>query len=366
MVPSVAHLPWAKLAGPLATAEDALARLDERLAKSPIREGWISRTHFADACAALWLEGELVPIEDLVLHDAGRDVRTPTHELTRAHTILRVRRRIAAQSPEWPLSPDGFGALTGREQEDTELDPDGGREGEGARQRDPVSDEESERETATDSELDQAIAAVDAVLSRNRTSEGVERRLTPRQAASGADEKDPFARWRKSLDDTKLLPPTLAAALALQGWEAIEPARHKYLGPLLAAALLRQRGKTRAHLACVHVGLRVIPREKRRSSDSATRVIASLVAITAAAEAGLKDHDRWLAAKTVLERKLQGRRSTSKLPAVIDLVLATPLASSGMIAERLKITPRAAQDLVAELGLREATGRGRYRAWAVL
>ena len=32
----------------------------------------------------------------------------------------------------------------------------------------------------------------------------------------------------------------------------------------------------------------------------------------------------------------------------------------------LKITPRAAQDLVAELGLREATGRGRYRAWGIL
>ena len=35
-------LPWAQLAGPLAAAEDALARLDERLAKSPIREGWIA------------------------------------------------------------------------------------------------------------------------------------------------------------------------------------------------------------------------------------------------------------------------------------------------------------------------------------
>jgi hypothetical protein len=37
-----------------------------------------------------------------------------------------------------------------------------------------------------------------------------------------------------------------------------------------------------------------------------------------------------------------------------------------MIAEELKITPRAAQDLVAEFGPREATGRGRYRAWGVV
>jgi hypothetical protein len=37
-----------------------------------------------------------------------------------------------------------------------------------------------------------------------------------------------------------------------------------------------------------------------------------------------------------------------------------------MIAEELHITPRAAQNLVADLGLREATGRGRYRAWGII
>ena len=82
--------------------------------------------------------------------------------------------------------------------------------------------------------------------------------------------------------------------------------------------------------------------------------------------AGLKDHDRWLNQRTLLARKLDGRRSTSRLPALLDYVLTRPIASAGMIAAELKITPRAAQDLVAELGLREATGRGRYRAWGIL
>ena len=86
-------LPWTALASPLAAAEDALARLDERLGVSPIREGWISRTHFMDACASLGLQGELVHLEDLVLHDAAMDLRAPTHELTRAHAVLRTRRR---------------------------------------------------------------------------------------------------------------------------------------------------------------------------------------------------------------------------------------------------------------------------------
>ncbi|MCC8976938.1 helix-turn-helix domain-containing protein, partial [Bradyrhizobium brasilense] len=61
-----------------------------------------------------------------------------------------------------------------------------------------------------------------------------------------------------------------------------------------------------------------------------------------------------------------GRRSTSRLPALVDYVMSRPIVSAGMIADELGITPRAAQDLVSELGLRETTGRGRYRAWGVL
>src|SRR3984893_5016783 len=123
-------LPWAKLAGPLAAAEDSLARLDERLAKSPIREGWIARTHFTDACASLWLEGELVHLEDLVLHDAGMDIRAPTHELTRARAVLRIRRRIAAAKPDWALSVTGLASLRGRGgQGDREAGSDDRKEG---------------------------------------------------------------------------------------------------------------------------------------------------------------------------------------------------------------------------------------------
>ena len=95
-------LPWTALASPLAAAEDSVARLDERLGSSLIREGWISRTHFMDACASLGLQGALVHLEDLVLHDAAMDLRAPTHDLTRAHTVLRTRRRHRPR-----LSPAG-------------------------------------------------------------------------------------------------------------------------------------------------------------------------------------------------------------------------------------------------------------------
>src|SRR5208282_5000400 len=113
----------ATVPAPLATAEDALARLDERLRTSPIREGFIARTHFLDACASLWLEGELVHLEDLELHDAQKDVRTPTHELTRAHAVLRARRRIASAEHGWALSTSGRDGLRGRAGEGEDADP---------------------------------------------------------------------------------------------------------------------------------------------------------------------------------------------------------------------------------------------------
>ncbi|WP_352842715.1 helix-turn-helix domain-containing protein [Mesorhizobium sp. M0933] len=37
-----------------------------------------------------------------------------------------------------------------------------------------------------------------------------------------------------------------------------------------------------------------------------------------------------------------------------------------MIQERLKVTKQGALNLVGELGLREMTGRGRFRAWGVM
>jgi hypothetical protein len=80
----------APLWGVLAAAENALARLDEHLRSSPIREVFVGRTHFQDACASLWLTGELVTLEDLVLHGAQMDIRSPVYELTRAQAVPRA------------------------------------------------------------------------------------------------------------------------------------------------------------------------------------------------------------------------------------------------------------------------------------
>jgi hypothetical protein len=88
-------------------------------------------------------------------------------------------------------------------------------------------------------------------------------------------------------------------------------------------------------------------------------------ACTAAATEGLKQHDRLILARELLAHRAKGRRNTSHLPALIDLAIARPLVSTTLIADELAISGRAAQNLIRELGLRELTGRGRYRAWAI-
>ena len=341
------QLPWKAISGPLGAAEDSLARFDERLRTSPIREGVTNRLDFDDACACLWLAGELVTLEDLVLHDATRDVHAPTHELTRAHTVLRARRRIAQQNPSWGLTPDGLAALRGVEGRGSTSDHD-------AALTDTTSD-------------DPELTEIDAVLARST-----------RALASVSIERDPFifdpdwdedARlhaWRHVTSTTERHPSVLAAALAWDAWETIQPLQHRpWLGPLLAAAILRVRAKTRTHLVCLHVGLKSVRPDRRRAPDQPTRLVAFLDACAAAAAAGLKEHDRLILARGQLQHRAARRRKTSRLPALIDLVLARPLVSTTLIADELAISARAAQNLVLELGLRELTGRGRYRAWAI-
>ena len=366
-------LPWRLLAAPLAAAEDSLARLDERLRTSLLRAGFVARAHFADACAALWLEGELVHLEDLVLHDAAMDIRGPTHELTRAHEFLRLRRRVADAAPDWALSASGLSFLRGqgageekRQERAGDLDPDQPDEDE------TFASAPLDEFAEADDSLSEAFAALDAVLTRTD-------RALAGDARSRAEERDPLvydldwdedarlAEWRAQIEQTRDLPPTLAAALAAQSWDAIEPLQHRpWLGRLLAASILRARGKARVHLPSLHDGLKTLPLARRRGRDATERLIVELEAIRLGAEEGLKNHDRWANQRTLLLRKLEKRRSTSRLPALVDLVLSRPIVSARMIAQELKVTPRAAQDLVAELGLRETTGRGRYRAWGIL
>ncbi len=122
-------------------------------------------------------------------------------------------------------------------------------------------------------------------------------------------------------------------------------------------------GAVHTHLAAINLSLKTIPADRRRHRDRETHLLAIAHGLLAAAELGLKEHDRLALARTMMERKLVGRRTTSKMPELVEMVMAKPLVSAGMIAKELAVTPRAALRIVEELGLREMTGSGRFRAW---
>ena len=215
------------------------------------------------------------------------------------------------------------------------------------------------------------LAAVDAVLARTDRLLAQPALGAPPLPGSLVRRHDPdrgarLARWVATVEDTDTLPPVLAAARALVAWDQLDPLPDDAgLGRLLAGNLLRARGKTTSHLAAISLGLRTIPPERRRHRDPVVRLHAVVDAIAAAATHGLEDHDRRLTAREALLRRIGKRRGNSKLPRLIELVIATPLVTADMIATELAVTSRAALDMVSSLDLREVTGRGRFRAWGI-
>lgn len=361
----------------LAAAEDAVARLDERVLRAPVGEGFAERNHFFDAAGALWVAGELVHVEDLVLHDAHMDSRAPSHELTIAHSVLRARRRIWTGDPAWALGAAGLATLTatlgegeGKVPEVTSLDVPLEIDEEGGDENGPLAAEMAEidallarSQKLLDIHTGKAPASETAVVAPARRNDDPLGLLGDDEW----DEEQRLAEWRSVQPLADSLPPVLGAVILFEAWERIEPLRRQHwLGGLLVASHLRARGKVTSHLFSFYGGLKLVRHERRRARDRATRLQAFLEAMHLGAAAGLKELDRLSLARTQMELRFRDRRSNSSMPDLADFILSRPMVSAAMVARHLRITPRGALNLVNEIGIREITGRGRYRAWGII
>ncbi len=150
------------------------------------------------------------------------------------------------------------------------------------------------------------------------------------------DEDSRLEEWRVVLRQAEGLPTILQAIVALDAWNELSVLQHApWLGRLLVASILRQVGVTTgAHLAAINLGLKTIPVDRRRHRNREVRLLAIADGLMAAAEIGLQGTRPLALARKMFERKLSGRRTSSKLPELVDLVMATPLVHTGRSPKR--------------------------------
>lgn len=371
------------------TAAVVLARYDERFVRTEpaLTEGVRQRGHAFEAQALIGLAGGLCPLEDLVLHEAGMDVRSPTREIARAAGFWAERRRLAQRAPAEILDPAALRRRLGVTEPPepapaprpaaTSVRVPGDRI-RGHDDDDDHADEEDVNEVdADDDSGNSAFAEIDALLARTRqkldawsdlSSEAGRKNLTLRNPTY--DGAGRAGRWLAVLEEGRGLPAALAAAVALDAWLVLEPSeRAGELGFALAATVLRQRGVAQAHLPTLGLGLRRGRFRWNPHQALGVRISGLLGALCEAAAFGQADCDRLSLARELMLRKCEGRRGNSKLTELVALLVASPLVTVQLAAARLQVTPQAVEAMLRELGAslpRELTGRKRYRAWGII
>ncbi|HZA94335.1 MAG TPA: RHE_PE00001 family protein [Gemmatimonadales bacterium] len=362
------ELPWEQIAGRLEPITISILRFDARLEASGLSAGWQSRCDITEAVRALLLDGHLVDVGDLVLHDAGMDVRHPTHELTRAAAALRARRTALARKSPWPLSIDGLAALRG-------IGP--------VAEEKPVrvkgktvdaEDDEAYPPYANDADPWKAhFAEIDALLDRTSKVLAGETPLPKSRSHlvydPDQDEGEAEDLWLEVVQRTSGWPAIAAAAVAWTAWLDLNLyTRLPWLGLIMAASILRARGLT-GHLLPLAAGFKQSRFRPQGREGAAETLEGFCQVLEEALVIAHKDLDRLILARELMSRVTAKTRSNSRLPELVELFLSRPLVTVPLGAKLLKVTPKAIDLMLAQLGgalPRELTGRTRYRAWGIV
>jgi hypothetical protein len=301
------------LLAPFVAAQDAISQLHGRTERSPLREAWMQRLLFEEACACQLAEGDLVHLEDLVLMDGHAYAGPPSMALSSALEILKTWR--AAGRDE---APDALQA------------PRPGMPGCSAL---PASASEAGNEHAP-------VGSPPLVEA-----------------------------WRRVQLETRDLPPLIAAAVAWDAWLALLPeSRSAWRATLLAALTLRARGAASHLLLPLDIGWRVSSYRQRADDDLATRIAGFLGWAEAAATEARKAFDSLVLAEGLLRKSQTARRSSSRMPGLAELLVKRPFVSVALAARELKITRQAADKLLKKIGApaHKLTDRKRCNVWSII
>jgi HTH DNA binding domain len=301
-----------------------MARFDERLAHVPasVREGWSRRALVHEAVASLRLDGVYVTTEDLFMVTADSLDRAGDQNLIKAVRIHQMLEALLRRNPNNLFKADRLIAL-------------------------------SRLRTRTGLSLDSRLPA----WLRESIAHPEELKPTLQDAL----DPDAVANWRR-------LPALVGCASVLARWHNSGAADriNGASGRALAMAWAYRAGLTSGYHCLPAIGFLSNAADYRPDLEGRWQGLF-LQAATRASEWSVKLLSHLTAVHRRIREYAPAEKSTSRMMALVEMLVSRPVVSPRSAARELKVTTHGARAMLKDLegrGLvREMTGRGSYRLY---